>query len=80
VAEPKWKQKNNGRWTERPKETTKQWIKKKTESNIERIQQMSNKKEKEKRGRPEEENFSQETGLPGYPTDLTSVHMFPHKH
>ena len=52
----------------------------KTESNIEHIQQMSNEKEKEKRGRPEEENFSQESGLPGYPTGLTSVHTFPHEH
>jgi hypothetical protein len=52
----------------------------KTESNIEHIQQMSNEKEKEKRGRPEEENFSQETGLPGYPTGLTGVHTFPHEH
>ena len=52
---------------------------KRTGSNIEHIQQMSNKKEKEKRGRPEEENFSQETGLPDYPTGLTSVHTSPHK-
>jgi hypothetical protein len=42
---------------------------------------MSNEKEKEKekekkkkKGRPEEENFSQETGLPDYPTGLTGVH------
>ena len=26
-----------------------------------------------KKGRPEEENFSQETGLPDYPTGLTGV-------
>ncbi len=32
-------------------------------------------KKKKKKGRPEEENFSQETGLPVYPTDLTGVHM-----
>jgi hypothetical protein len=54
---------------------------KRTESKIKHIQQMSNEKEKEKRGRPEEENFSQEeTGLPGYPTGLTGVHTFPHEH
>ena len=28
-----------------------------------------------KKGRPEEENFSQETGLPDYPTGLTGVHI-----
>jgi hypothetical protein len=28
VAEPKWNRKNNGRWTERPKETTRQRIQK----------------------------------------------------
>ena len=30
-------------------------------------------KKKKKKGRPEEENFSQETGLPDYPTGLTVV-------
>ena len=30
---------------------------------------------KTKKGRPEEENFSQETGLPDYSTGLTGVHI-----
>ncbi len=31
-------------------------------------------KKKKKKGRPEKENFSQETGLPDYLTGLTGVH------
>ncbi len=32
-------------------------------------------KRETKKGRPEEENFSQETGLPDYPTGLTGVYI-----
>ena len=55
-GEAKMEAENNGRWTKRPKETRGS---KRTESNIKRIQKCGTKK-----GRHEEENFSQETGLP----------------
>ena len=37
------------------------------------IQKLVERKKKKKKGRPKEENFSQETGLPDYPTGLTGV-------
>ncbi len=79
MAEPKWKRKNNGIWTERPKETTRRRIQKNRIQYRTHPTDVERKRKRKKRGRPEEENFSQETGLPDYPTGLTSVHTSPHK-
>ena len=37
------------------------------------IQKLVELKKKKKKGRPEEENFSQETSLPDYPTGFTGA-------